>query len=106
MSGLFKKNKGTSSEFQFSDSPDTACFSCKHVVSEGAPILSVTHDHDGSYQFLCGQEHKEEDAKIISLKEATVLDPTLNQLYNMPIGVGADRETKDGDWTPYKLADE
>jgi len=106
MFGLFKKNKNESSAFQFTDATDTACFSCVHVLQDGEPILSVTHDHDGSWQFLCGRQHSETDAKIISLKQATEIDPSLNGLYAMPAGVGADRASKDADWTPYKLADE
>src|SRR5688572_28215953 len=105
MFGLFKKNKDKSPDFQFTDAQDTACFSCAHVLTEREPILTVTHDHDGSWQFLCGQEHSEADAKIISLKQATDIDPSVNGLYAMPTGVGADRASKDAEWVPYKLDD-
>ena len=103
MFGLFKKNKDKTSDFQFTDDPNTACFSCVHVLEEGKPILSVTHDHDGGWQFLCGQEHDEEEAKIISLKQATEIEPSVNGLYAMPTGVGAERASTGADWTPYKL---
>lgn len=106
MFGLFKKNKEQPLNFHFTDSPDTACFSCRHVVTDGLPILSVTHDHDGSWQFLCGQVHNETDAKIISLKQVTEIDPSVNGLYKMPTGVGADRETQADEWVPYKLAND
>jgi hypothetical protein len=107
MFGLFKKSKDKpSSDFQFTDSPDTACISCRHVVTEGQPILTVSHDHDGSWQFLCGLEHSEADAKVISLKQAAEKDPSVNGLYEMPVGVGADRATTDAEWIPYKLAEE
>ena len=106
MFGLFKKNKDKSTGFQFKEAPDTACFSCQHVVTSGQPILSVMHDHDGSWQFLCGQDHREADAKIISLKQVTEIDPSINELYEMPAGVGADRATKESEWKPYKLSQE
>jgi hypothetical protein len=105
MFGLFKKNKGDSPEFRFSDSPDTACFSCRHVVSDGLPILHVSHDSDGEWQFLCGQNHEESDAKIIGIGEIVRIDPTVNRIADMPTGFAADRKTIRDDWTPYKLAE-
>jgi len=105
MFGRFKKNKNQPSDFQFTDSPNTPCFSCRHVVTEGHPILRVIHDHDGDWQFLCGQEHTEADAKIISLQNATELDTSVNELFEMSKGVVALRASKDDDWTPFKLND-
>jgi hypothetical protein len=100
---LFKKKIDT--PYLFSDPENTACFTCVHVLEGNSPILHVTHDEDdGGWQFLCGQEsHTEEDAKIISIKEATEIDPSINGLYEMPLGVGAERETKDSEWKPYKM---
>lgn len=103
MFGLFKKNKDVSLSFKFTDPPNTACFTCRHVIQDGMPILSVTHDHDGTWQFLCGQPHTGADANIISLKQATEIDPSVNELYELPIGVGADRAAKDAEWILYKL---
>lgn len=57
------KNK----KFPFSDAPNTACFTCCHVLEENKPILYVSHDEDGYWQFLCGGNHKEEDARVVSL---------------------------------------
>ena len=36
------KNK----KFPFSDAPNTACFTCCHVLEENKPILYVSHDED------------------------------------------------------------
>lgn len=106
MFGLFKKNKENNSDYLFKDAPDTACFTCRHIVTEGRAILSVTHDQDDTWQFLCGEDHVEEDAKIISLKQITAIDPSLNELHAMPQGVGAEREKKNAEWKPYKLEQE
>lgn len=41
-------------KFPFSDAPNTACFTCRHVLEENRPIRYVSHDEDGYWQFLCG----------------------------------------------------
>ena len=40
-------------KFPFSDAPNTACFTCRHVLEENRPIRYVSHDEDGYWQFLC-----------------------------------------------------
>ena len=40
------------SEFPFKDAQNTACFTCCHVLEENKPILYVSHDQDGFWQFL------------------------------------------------------
>lgn len=98
----FGQNKGNT-EFKFSDSQDKAVFTCNHVLEEGRDILYVTHDSDGDWQFLCGQDnHTEENAKIISLKEVTELDITINELYEMPVGIGVERGKVGQKWIPFK----
>ena len=63
------KNK----KFPFSDAPNTACFTCCHVLEENKPILYVSHDEDGYWQFLCGGNHKEEDARVVSFTSKSSL---------------------------------
>lgn len=100
---LFGQNKKTDNEFKFKDPENKAIFTCNHVL-EGEPILYVTHDSDGDWQFLCGQDnHTEENAKIISLKQVVELDNTVNDLYEMPKGVGAERDSVGAKWIPFKL---
>jgi hypothetical protein len=67
----------------------------------------VTHEHDGYWQFMCGQsDHDESNAKIISLKQATEIDNSINDLFEMPMGVGADRKSVGDKWVPYKIPDD
>ncbi|WKB82441.1 hypothetical protein [Cellulophaga omnivescoria] len=99
--GKSDKNK---TEFKFSDAENKAVFTCNHVTDEKSPILYATHDSDGDWQFLCGQnDHTEENTKIISLKNAVELDNTLNELFEMPNGVGAERYEIGKKWYPFKL---
>ncbi len=98
------KKGNNETEFKFSDSKNKAVFTCSHVTDEKSPILYVSHDSDGDWQFLCGQnDHTEENAKIISLKDAVELDITLNDLFEMPISVGAERKGIGEKWNSFRL---
>ncbi|CAZ98329.1 MULTISPECIES: hypothetical protein [Zobellia] len=98
------KNDQNKPEFKFNDPENKAVFTCNHVVDEKCPILYASHDTDGDWQFLCGgNDHTEENAKLISLKNAVELDNTLNELFEMPIGVGAERNGIGGKWEPFRL---
>jgi hypothetical protein len=103
MFSLFKKNN--KSEFKFKEPENTACFVCDHVLNGQRPVLFAAHDSDdGSWQFMCGQtDHTEENAKIISLKQATQIDTTINELYEMLLGVGAQRDAKGSIWKVFGL---
>ena len=101
LGNLFKKKN----IYKFSDPENTACMTCSHVLDNQAPILYAAHDEDdGMWQFLCSDEnHISEHAKIIGLIEVVTIDPSVNELYEMPLGVGATRETKNDQWQPFKL---
>lgn len=100
--GQGKKDKDQT-EFKFSDSEGKAVFTCNHVTNKKSEILYVTHDSEGDWQFLCGKnDHNEENGKIISLKQAVNIDNTLNELFEMPLGVGAERNKIGEKWHPFK----
>lgn len=85
--------------FPFSDSPDTAVFTCSHIVESGDSILFVSHDlDDGAWQFLCGKEHNEDEARIVSLKFVFDMDPTIGKLKDLPLGYYAERLSKNDKW--------
>ena len=98
-------NKKPKARYAFKEPENTACFVCDHVLNKQRPILYASHDdEDGTWQFLCGQnDHTEANAKLISLKQVTEIDETLNDLYEMPLGVGAERETITSKWQPFRI---
>ena len=101
---LFRKREKYNGDFKFKDAENKAIFTFKHVTDKDRPILYVEHDKEGDWQFLCVQiDHSLENAKIISLKEIVELDNTMNDLYEMPIGVGAERIKVGKKWNPFKL---
>jgi hypothetical protein len=91
--------------YKFTEPKDTACFVCDHVLTKHSAILYATHEaEDGFWQFLCGEhDHADDDYKIISLGQAVGIDESINDLYEMPLGIGADRETQSAKWIPFKL---
>jgi hypothetical protein len=94
-------------DYKFKEPETTACFVCEHVVNRTRPILLVTHDEDEEYeywQFLCGEaDHDESNIKIISMKRATEIDPAINDVYDMPVGVKADRKSINAKWEPFAI---
>ncbi|GAO41408.1 hypothetical protein FPE01S_01_04200 [Flavihumibacter petaseus NBRC 106054] len=103
MLNFFRKNPKPI--FRFKESENTACITCDHVLTEKMPILYASHSaDDGFWQFLCGQDnHSEENSKLISLRQATLIDPSINDLFEMPLGVGAVRESKSEIWKPFRI---
>lgn len=86
-------------EFPFYDAPNTATIVCCHITNGKSPILYVSHDEDdGMWQFLCGETHETDEAKVVSLKFAFELDNTVGGLRDMPCGCYATRENKESDW--------
>jgi len=96
-------------DYKFFDAENTVCFVCDHVLNKQRPVLRVLHEKEDFYwQFLCGENDHLTDAniKIISMKEATEIDNTINELYEMPLGVGAERKSISDKWVPFKIPEE
>lgn len=83
-----------SREFPFVDAPNTACFTCRHILDENKPILYVSHDDDGYWQFLCGGQHKEEDARVVSLTKILSIDETIADFAGLDYGEYVEIEEK------------
>ena len=84
--------------FPFGDAPNTACFTCTHVLEEGKPILFVSHDEDGYWQFLCGSNHKVDDARIVSLASILDIDESMSCLAELDYGQYAEVKDSSGEW--------
>lgn len=85
-------------KFPFADAPDTACFTCRHVLEDHKPILYVSHDEDGCWQFLCGGNHVEDDARIVSLAKILSIDESMEALAELDYGEYAEAEDETSDW--------
>ncbi|MDQ0193244.1 immunity protein Imm33 domain-containing protein [Paenibacillus wynnii] len=91
----------------FEDPENLAVFTTKEILERVKPIRYVSHDEeDGAWQFHTGEQTKEEDARIISLKEATKIDPSIMELANLPLGWIAFRKDEKEEWIREKILDE
>jgi hypothetical protein len=81
----------------FTEPTNTASLTCAHVLA-GAPILFVSHDVDGGWQFLCGASHTVEEGRIVGIGHMVRDDPSLNALAHMCPGDHAERQTGETAW--------
>jgi hypothetical protein len=90
----------------FHDPPNVAVFTSTHIINKGFPVLFVSHDSDGAWQFHWGGYVSEEEAMIISLKEAFEHDVTIGLLNDLPCGWSASRDSQGGKWVRNKKKEE
>ena len=92
------------SEFRFSEPENIGVFVCDNVRLRGKPILLVSHDEAGDWQFLCGGRHNEgsnDDVEFVCLREVVDRDQSLNELAGLCLCGEAER-TRPGDpWHVY-----
>lgn len=89
----FSENK-----WPFDDPENVAAICCRHIL-EGRDILRVTHDEDdGSWQILCGDQHVQEDARVVCLGCMVMRDASLLEIAALPLGWCADRDSKLQPW--------
>lgn len=91
--------------FRFKEPKNLAVFVCDNVRLRGMPILHVSHDQEGDWQFLCGGEHDEDGADgaaIACLEEVVTLDDSLNELAGL-CRLGDARRDRTG--APWKIHD-
>jgi hypothetical protein len=87
-------------EHEFSEPPNTATFVCTHVWRDRAPILWVSHDAEGDWQFLCGGVHDDvAEAMVIGLGHVVERDPSVKLVANMCTSHVAERADANSDWT-------
>ena len=84
-------------DFKFYEERNCGVYTTKQVL-EGAPILFVYHNEDGDWQFHSSAEPDLNDAKLVCLEEIVKLDPTINEIYYLPYGWAAWRDSKNEEW--------
>lgn len=84
--------------WKFEDRPNTAVFSTRSVTHDEAPILLVTHDANGSWQFMPGEPVESAHATVVGLREVVRRDDSLTELARLPRGWRADRDREEAPW--------
>ena len=85
--------------WQFEQPENVAVITLRQIVDGEEPILHVTHDSDdGGWQFLGWENAREEDAKVVALRTIVRLDPSVQELADLPLGWHAWRRAADQPW--------
>jgi hypothetical protein len=80
------------SKWPFHDPENVATFTVRQVTEKQLPILRVIHDaDDGGWQFLTGAPIDMADAMLVSLRLVFGIDPTIGELFDLPVGWEAER---------------
>lgn len=86
-------------EWPSDQAPNVAAISDAAVVDDGAPILLVVHySVDHSWAFLSGGQFDVAQGKVIGMREAIRLDPTLREIAGLAPGWTASRDRVGGAW--------
>jgi hypothetical protein len=86
-------------DWPFDDPPNVAVVTTRDVTEDKVPILFVSHDRDdGAWQFLTGGPVLEENAQVVALRRIWLLDPSVGQLADLPMGWQAFRSSPLDPW--------
>ena len=84
--------------WRFQEGSNRAVFTTKPVIHDGLPILLVSHDTNGDWQFLCGTTNLVDDAAVVCLGEILQRDQSLLDLADLPEGWQASRKQVGAAW--------
>ncbi|HWL87910.1 MAG TPA: hypothetical protein VNO21_19030 [Polyangiaceae bacterium] len=86
-------------DWPFTDAKDLSVLTVRSVLEGRSPIRLVAHDiHAGSWQFLDGAAVQQENAVVVSLHSVVQRDPSLKQLFDLPLGWIATRRDPSDPW--------
>lgn len=75
-----------------------AVITTKFVMRDKSPVVYVSYDEDGDWQFFGTEEITTDDAAVISASEILDLCPALAGLPNMKPGESVWRENENSEW--------
>ncbi len=96
---------GTDTSWPFHEGKNRAVFTTRPVLEDAHPILLVTHDRDGDWQFLCGTTNEPEEGRIVSLGCVLERDCSLARVADLPEGWRAYRTTTRAAWRREQTAE-
>lgn len=85
-------------EWPFTEAKNLGVFTTRQVLEDGHPILLVTHDDDGDWQFLCGTTSDTDDCRLVGLEFMAEHDSSVADLADLPLGWQAFRDGPDEPW--------
>ena len=92
-----------SDRWPFADDKNAATITLQRIMDGSEPVLYVVHDEeDGTWQFLDGNEVSESDAVVVSLSNVVEVDPSLQELADLPRGWRAQRDSPQSLWQRFR----
>ena len=82
----------------FSAAVDTIAYCTDKVAREHFPVLQVTHDHQGDWQFLDATTDEPGECVLLCFGCVYELDSTLGGISDLPRGWGAFRQEVGAEW--------
>jgi hypothetical protein len=89
--------------WRFHEGKNRAVFTTKNVLDGTHPILLVSHDEEGEWQFLCGTTNSVADGRLVCLGNVIQQHPAVVELADLPIGWQADRDGPGMPWRRVKI---
>jgi hypothetical protein len=90
----------------FDQAPNVFTITTRQVIEDGKPILNVVHyADDHSWAFTCGMTDRTEGGRVISMKTAIAIDPTLVEIADLQPGWMARRDAVGNVWHTFKQSD-
>jgi hypothetical protein len=86
------------SDWPFADSVSGAAFTTTRVMRDSYPVLMVSHELDGDWQFLCGTTTEYANCVLMCLGCMFDRDRTLAEIADLPLGWQAERSRVGGTW--------
>jgi hypothetical protein len=93
-------------EWPFTEPENAAVFTTSRAVRGGEPILLVSHNHDGDWQFLCGDVTEADECMLVCLACAYIRDKSVGVLADLPAGWQARRDNVGLPWERYPVEDD
>jgi len=93
-------------DWPFNLPTNTTVFSTKNVVHRDFPICTIAHDHEGDWQFLCGETDDPDDMSIVCMGCMFEMHPMIAQFHDLPAGWLAWRNDEEDKWTLEPLDEE
>ena len=87
----------------FHEGKNRAVFTTRQVLEGGYPVVLVTHDHEGNWQFLCGTTDDPKDGRLVGMATVIEKNPTILELVDLPVGWQAIRESTDRPWQRMRI---
>src|SRR5690349_4816758 len=90
---------------KFKEPLNTAVYTTTHVIKENSPIVLVSHELDGAWQFMGNEPITDyrKIAMIVGLETIIKIDKSVLEVADLPMGYCAERKNRPDKWTISKI---